>query len=340
MTFSEKLKNKKVILYYISHYDLVWFQHIFSLYDVICIKSFENINELTAAVLKNRKQDVYFVFWIELSLPEIIKMFRVINMEKIENYYYITNDDYKELVVAYLIEYLYKRNIDINEDIIQIGNFKMINFFKDKKYSIEMEDFILPCLFHDHTMLQDGPYEFGQVHLCKGDIVFDCGAHNGAFSMYSLIKGCEVHAFEPVPMTYNRLKNNMNLYKTKNVNMVNKGVWSHTGQQSFYLSDDSATDSAILYKDGHVETLEVISIDEYVLSNHLNRVNFVKADIEGAESRMLEGMRETIHKYHPKLSICSYHKSNDPEVLENLIYSIYNKYIILHKWNKIYAYVD
>ena len=201
-----------------------------------------------------------------------------------------------------------------------------------------MEDFILPCMFHDNGMLQDGPYEYGQVHLSKGDVVIDCGAHNGAFSMYSLIKGCEVHAFEPVPETYSRLQQNIALYHTKNIQMINKGVWSHSGQQPFYISDDSATDSAILYKNGNVQTLEVISIDEYLQANNINRVDFVKADIEGAERLMLEGMRDSIRKYHPKLSICSYHNSNDIEVLENTIRSIDCNYTICHKWRKIYAY--
>ena len=53
---------------------------------------------------------------------------------------------------------------------------------------------------------------------------------------------------------------------------------------------------------------------------------------------MLEGMRKTIQKYHPKLSICSYHNPDDPRVLEDLIRFIDNRYVIQHKWKKIYAY--
>ena len=84
--------------------------------------------------------------------------------------------------------------------------------------------------------------------------------------------------------------------------------------------------------------LDVVSIDEYVQANNINRVDFVKADIEGAERKMLEGMRKTIQKYHPLLSICSYHNPDDPRVLEDLLRSIDNRYVIQHKWKKIYAY--
>ena len=338
MMFVDKLKDERVIFYYISKQNSTWFERILSLYDIICIKSFKALDELTSCVLKNRNQDVKFVLWIELSAKELIKMFRVFRNEKIDNYLCITNNDYKELLDAYLINYLKKEEINLEEDIIKIGNYKMINFFKEKEYGIEMEDFILPSLFNDMGMLQDGPHEYGPVRLSKGNVVLDCGAHNGAFSMYSLIKGCEVHAFEPVPSTFRRLQRNLSLYQSPYVHMVNKGVWSCTTRQSFYLSDDSATDSAVLSKPGKIEALDVVSIDEYVQANNINRVDFVKADIEGAEKKMLEGMRKTIQKYHPKLSICSYHNPDDPRVLEDLIRFIDNRYVIQHKWKKIYAY--
>ena len=44
------------------------------------------------------------------------------------------------------------------------------------------------------------------------------------------------------------------------------------------------------------------TLDDYV-SNNLNRVDFIKMDIEGAEMGALKGGMKTIEKYKPKLNL-------------------------------------
>jgi hypothetical protein len=40
-------------------------------------------------------------------------------------------------------------------------------------------------------------------------------------------------------------------------------------------------------------------------------VDYVKMDIEGAETRALSGARETLARFHPRLSIASEHTADD-----------------------------
>jgi hypothetical protein len=80
-------------------------------------------------------------------------------------------------------------------------------------------------------------------------------------------------------------------------------------------------------------------MDEYVNENNLAKVDFIKADIEGAERLMLAGARNVLKDFAPKLSICTYHLPDDPAVLEELIRDANPKYEVTHKWQKLYAHV-
>lgn len=71
----------------------------------------------------------------------------------------------------------------------------------------------------------------------------------------------------------------------------------------------------------HTHTVKSITLDEYCKEAQ-EKVDFIKADIEGAEMSMLRGAKHTIASSAPVCAICLYHKKNDfweiPQYLENL----------------------
>jgi hypothetical protein len=75
-----------------------------------------------------------------------------------------------------------------------------------------------------------------------------------------------------------------------------------------------------------------ISVDQFVSSHHLSKVDFIKADIKGAECLMLTGAVENLRKFAPKLSICTYHQPDDKEIFEGIILKTNPNYVIEHKW--------
>ena len=80
-----------------------------------------------------------------------------------------------------------------------------------------------------------------------------------------------------------------------------------------------------------------ITVDKFVDDNNLKTVDFIKADIEGAERLMLDGARETLREFEPDLSLCYYHFIDDYKILTDLIKEANPNYVITRKWKKIYA---
>ena len=78
-----------------------------------------------------------------------------------------------------------------------------------------------------------------------------------------------------------------------------------------------------LTEEGNVE-VQADRIDEFIK----DKVTFMKMDIEGAESAAIEGAKQTILKYHPRLAICVYHKPGDYVDIPTQILSIRDDYDI------------
>jgi hypothetical protein len=57
--------------------------------------------------------------------------------------------------------------------------------------------------------------------------------------------------------------------------------------------------------------VSTIAIDDFVAERGLERLDFVKMDVEGAELNLLQGARETIARFAPKLGLAAYHKDDD-----------------------------
>ena len=54
-----------------------------------------------------------------------------------------------------------------------------------------------------------------------------------------------------------------------------------------------------------------LSIDDFVERNGIEKVDFIKMDIEGSEPRALRGAERTIRRFKPTLAIAIYHSMDD-----------------------------
>ena len=195
----------------------------------------------------------------------------------------------------------------------------------------------------------EGDYEYGDaVRLAPGDVVLDCGANMGMFSAMAGKRGCRVHAFEP--SQYIR-----DLYLDRNASLngditVHPFALSERRETLRFLLDRENIGSSVRAEDAKeavlaaaapddFETVEAVSLDDYVRERGIERVDFIKADIEGSERMMLRGAKNILREFAPKLSICTYHLPDDPQVLEKIILDSQPRYTVVQGDHKLFAHV-
>lgn len=208
-------------------------------------------------------------------------------------------------------------------------------------------------IYVDFSVLSSTPsYMFGDKYkrltreLFKGLIkpgmrVIDLGAHIGYFTLLAarlVGKQGKVFAFEPAPNTYALLTRNIALNGYKNIVPVQKAVSNKMGQVRLFLSGyDSMFHSIYGHNDSGEESIwvDVVSLDEFFEDKDIP-VDFIKMDVEGAETAALEGMDKLI-KRSPNLTIITEFSpefltraGSSPEAFLNKIMGYGLKIYIIH----------
>ncbi|MDK2412419.1 FkbM family methyltransferase [Aphanizomenon sp. PH219] len=173
----------------------------------------------------------------------------------------------------------------------------------------------ISCNLKDHVQSQIyflGVYEPIESYLFTkmlkpGMTVIDAGANVGQYSLLaSNLVGANgsVHSFEPVPKTFAILNNNVVNNKISNIYLNQAALWNESKRIKLSL-DKQMSDNIGSYtmgiNDSFTEEVESISIslDEYVASKSIKKVDLIKMDIEGAEFCALLGMKGMIERDYP-----------------------------------------
>ena len=72
--------------------------------------------------------------------------------------------------------------------------------------------------------------------------------------------------------------------------------------------------------------VQLTTIDELVSDLKLERVDYIKMDIEGAERAALVGATGTIRRFHPRLTISMEHRYDDPKTIPKMVLSLWSGY--------------
>lgn len=257
----------------------------------------------------------------------------------------------------------YVRNIRLYNELYSLLHFKIT----PRKTAMQVKDLILPVpkgyeksifaeeftdvVLHYIVGLSnidsfrlfqaEGSYENpAYVTVKKGDIVLDCGANMGLYSAVASREGGVVYAFEPSNFIIEKYLH-ITAEENPNIHIVNSALSDQRGEAEFIIEEIDLGHSRLKDEEGKkTEKVIVTTVDDFVREQELERVDFIKADIEGAERNMLQGATWVLQYFAPKLSICTYHLPDDPDVLEKIIKKANPDYIVHHEPKKLYAWCE
>lgn len=164
-----------------------------------------------------------------------------------------------------------------------------------------------------HEQLWLAVYNRPPVAVRQGDVVIDGGAHVGTFSRFALRHGArKVIAFEPAAENVECLKRTFaEEMGERRLIVVPKALWNASGNLNLARGLNSAQSRVTSEQGGPGESVPAITLDEAAKQLSLDRVDFIKLDIEGAQRQALAGAAETIRQFGLRMVVCTYHLPDD-----------------------------
>lgn len=177
-------------------------------------------------------------------------------------------------------------------------------------------------------------------------VIFDVGGHHGqSIEKYlSFFEKPLIHTFEPNIDSFTILNARFN---SKNIIKNNFALSDKNSINNFYQSKKTDTSSILEFEEGlpdndkirgletqKVDIIKVMKLDDYVIKNNINKINFLKIDVQGTELLVLKGAIKTLEER--KISFIQFEFINKKvykgqhtffeylEFLEGLNYELYS----------------
>ena len=172
--------------------------------------------------------------------------------------------------------------------------------FRDRH---DLEYLLYPGQNAEIYIANQGNYEAGETTFClqhiqPGMTLFDIGANIGLYAL--LFAKCagpagQVHAFEPEPRNFRRLVTNLAINRFENVTANEMAVYSQSQPVTLNVYPDALHALHSLGRASDAvepesrRTVQATSLDDYCKSRGIERIDYLKIDVEGAECDVLQG---------------------------------------------------
>jgi FkbM family methyltransferase len=171
-------------------------------------------------------------------------------------------------------------------------------------------------------------------NLEENSVFYDIGANFGYYSLLAkeIIKDGEVHSFEPLPDVFIILKENLS--KKQSVFLNQLALFNQEGKIDFYdttvTSAGGSTFNPDVLKNRNLDFLsaskkikvQTTTLDKYCIEH--SKPDFLKIDVEGAESQVIEGGVATLKQNNPIIAMEVWGNSFDNRSHLKAIDTLYN----------------
>ena len=150
--------------------------------------------------------------------------------------------------------------------------------------------------------------EFAQLSL--GMTVIDLGAYSGLTSiLFSQAVGKQgsVVAVDPDPVNLHCIHRNIsryNKYQSSSIKIIEGAIWKHSNGIDFSCEGNmgASASSIVGVNRGRISTVRSFTLSDIVNIAGLNAVDFIKCDVEGAESVVFED-RQFFNSFLPRIIV-------------------------------------
>ncbi len=302
-----------------------------------------NINPIAVCDSSPNKIGMNFFGHTVISFEKAVELFRDFDVLIASGSFY---NEIKENVLKYITEdrisdlYLNRINVKEFREVVKINKDKLEQIFSklnDETSRNVMLNIIKGKLTNNPMYFKKiySPHQYFNelITLSDEEYFLDGGAFVGDtmkdFVQITNNKYKKIYCFEPSKDIFKKIEESKrNFFNNDNrITLYNKGLYNCNKTIGFNNN---------LPTGGHRiectlstgENIEVVAIDNIIN----DKVTFIKMDIEGSELQALEGARNIILKYKPKLAISIYHKEDDlvriPEFIMSL--GLDYKYYLRH----------
>jgi len=153
------------------------------------------------------------------------------------------------------------------------------------------------------------------------DIIIDCGSYIGLgdIRLSKEVDKGKIIAIEASRDCFELLSHNIRSNNIKNIIPLHKAIWNskctinlNTGnaQANSLINEISKWDSS--------ELVEAISIDEVVAEMELTKVSMISLTLNGAEVEAIDGAKNTLKKYKPRIRLAGWYSRGDKRIADIL----------------------